>query len=78
MIAALPPSELGTEVMRLVDDQKVTQSSIAAVLGMHRSQLNTKIQGYRKSGRWPMRAARENGLLPAQASRRSDADSPHA
>ncbi|MFD5348594.1 Helicase associated domain protein [Streptomyces anulatus] len=78
VIATLPPSELGTEVMRLVDDQKVTQSSIAAVLGMHRSQLNTKIQGYRKSGRWPMRAARENGLLPSQATRRSGADSPHA
>ncbi|MFJ1778797.1 hypothetical protein ACIOKA_19020 [Streptomyces anulatus] len=30
--------------MRLVDDQKVTQSSIATALGMHRSQLSAKIQ----------------------------------
>lgn len=40
MITALSPSELGAEVMRLVDDQKVAQSSIAAALGMHRSQLS--------------------------------------
>ncbi|WP_371793058.1 Helicase associated domain protein [Streptomyces sp. NBC_01471] len=59
-LASLPPSGLGAEVMRLVDDLKVTQSSIAAALGMNRSQLNTKIQGYRKTGRWPMRAARQS------------------
>ncbi|MFG2613899.1 hypothetical protein [Streptomyces anulatus] len=44
MITALSPSELGAEVMRLVDDQKVTQSSIVSALGMHRSQLSAKIQ----------------------------------
>ncbi|KND26894.1 hypothetical protein ACFYT5_23900 [Streptomyces anulatus] len=36
--------ELGAADMRLVDDQKATQSSIAAALGMHRSQISAKIQ----------------------------------
>lgn len=68
-LTVLPPDRAGQEIMRLVDDLKVTQASIADVLGMHRSQLNTKIQGYRKAGRWPVQrkgsgrrgAVRENG-----------------
>lgn len=66
-IAALPLSELGSEIIRLVEEEKVTQSSIAKALGMHRSQLNHKIQSYRKSGKWPR--PRRVGSIPAQASR---------
>ncbi|MGW8487432.1 hypothetical protein [Streptomyces sp. NPDC055886] len=63
-LVSLPPPELGAEVIRLVEKERVTQSSIAAALGMHRSQLNTKIQGYRKSGKWPTR--RRASSIPAQ------------
>ncbi|MFF5893819.1 Helicase associated domain protein [Streptomyces globisporus] len=63
-LVTLPPPELGAEVIRLVEKERVTQSSIAAALGMHRSQLNTKIQGYRKTGKWPTR--RRASSIPAQ------------
>ncbi|MFD4128027.1 hypothetical protein [Streptomyces globisporus] len=46
------------------EKETVTQSSIAVALAMHRSQLNTKTQGYRKTGKWPTR--RRTTPIPAQ------------
>ncbi|MEU2380318.1 Helicase associated domain protein [Streptomyces misionensis] len=47
--------ELGTAIVRLTDVDGVTQSSIAAALGMHRSYLNTKLKRFRETGEWPDR-----------------------
>ncbi|MEZ7005849.1 Helicase associated domain protein [Streptomyces sp. AD55] len=49
--------ELGTAIVQLIDDEGVTQSSIAAALGIHRSYLNTKIKKFRETGNWPDRRA---------------------
>ncbi|MBZ6128765.1 MULTISPECIES: DEAD/DEAH box helicase [Streptomyces] len=49
--------ELGTAIVQLTDDEGVTQSSIAAALGIHRSYLNTKIKRFRDTGTWPDRRA---------------------
>ncbi|WP_437054924.1 hypothetical protein [Streptomyces sp. enrichment culture] len=43
--------------MQLIDGEGVTQSSIAAALGVHRSYLNTKIKRFRDTGTWADRRA---------------------
>lgn len=48
-------TDLGGEIVRLVDEEKVTQSSIAEALGVHRSFLNTKLKRFRAEGVWPDR-----------------------
>ncbi|MFI2470967.1 hypothetical protein ACH475_32090 [Streptomyces globisporus] len=48
----------------LAEKERVTQSGLAAALDMHRSQLGTKIQGCRKSGKWPTR--RRTNSMSAQ------------
>lgn len=48
-------ADLGGEIVRLVDEEKVTQSSIAEALGVHRSFLNTKLKRFRSEGVWPDR-----------------------
>ena len=55
VLRSLSGNDLGTEVLRLLDEKGVTQSSIAAELGMHRSYLNTKVKKFRHSGHWPDR-----------------------
>jgi superfamily II DNA or RNA helicase len=47
--------ELGALILRLIDGEAVTQSSIAEALGTHRSYLNTKIRQFRDDGTWPTR-----------------------
>ncbi|WP_432124075.1 Helicase associated domain protein [Streptomyces sp. C10-9-1] len=47
--------DLGTAIVRLLDDEGVTQSSIATALDIHRSYLNTKIKKFRETGAWPDR-----------------------
>jgi hypothetical protein len=40
----------------VIDEEAVTQSSIAEALGIHRSYLNTKIRQFRADGTWPTRS----------------------
>ncbi|GAA1011535.1 hypothetical protein GCM10009564_32720 [Streptomyces thermogriseus] len=54
-LQGLTGRELGSAIVRLVDEEHVTQSSIAAALGMHRSYLNAKIKNFRETGDWPQR-----------------------
>ncbi|WTX01046.1 helicase associated domain-containing protein (plasmid) [Streptomycetaceae bacterium NBC_01309] len=55
-LRTLHGTELGTAVLALTDTG-ITQKSIAAALGMHRSYLNIKIRAYRATGAWPSRTA---------------------
>ncbi|MGW5353381.1 Helicase associated domain protein [Streptomyces sp. NPDC004031] len=57
-LTPLAGPELGRAIIDLIDSQAVTQSSIAAALGMHRSYLNTKIKQFREDGTWASRATR--------------------
>lgn len=57
--------ELGAAIVRLIDTEGVTQSSIAAGLGLHRSYLNTKIKKFRETGEWPDRQAARRRQAPA-------------
>lgn len=41
-----------TEIIRLVDEERVTQSSITSALGLDRSQLSAKIKKFRETGIW--------------------------
>jgi len=56
-LRGLTGPELGAAIVRLADEEGVTQSSIAATLGMHRSYLNAKIKKFRETGQWPDRFA---------------------
>ncbi|WP_145503689.1 hypothetical protein [Streptomyces sp. CFMR 7] len=49
-LAALPPEDLDPEILRLVDEENVTQSGIADVLDMGRPALNAQVRAYRESG----------------------------
>ncbi|MGW3563515.1 Helicase associated domain protein [Streptomyces sp. NPDC000941] len=51
----IPAARQGEEVMRLLEEVGITQSSIAAALRVHRSHLNGKIKKYRETRSWPVR-----------------------
>lgn len=48
---------LGAAVVQLVDEEGVTQSSIATALGIHPTYISTKIKTFRETGRWSQRGA---------------------
>lgn len=54
-LRATEAENLGKAIVQLLDEQNVTQSSIAEALGLHRSFLNTKIKRFRQTGRWSTR-----------------------
>lgn len=62
----LTGSDLGAAIVQLIDDEGVTQSSIAAALGTHRSYLNTKIKAFRETGTWPDRRPSRTRQIHAQ------------
>lgn len=51
----LSGTDLAEEVIRLVDTEGVTQTSMSEALGMHRSHLNVKVREYREKGIWASR-----------------------
>lgn len=51
----LLPHQQGPEIIRLVDEEHVTQASIASALDTHPSHLNVKIKKFRETGAWPYR-----------------------
>nr|WP_237532550.1 DEAD/DEAH box helicase [Streptomyces sp. SID8352] len=60
-LQGLTGPELGAAILRLIDNEDVTQSSIAAALGMRRSALHTKLKRFRDTGAWPERARSRTG-----------------
>ncbi len=63
-LAGLPPQALGPEIIRLVDEENVTQSSIADALGTRRSTFNSQVKAYRESGTWPVTSRRLRTVPP--------------
>ncbi|PJE97138.1 hypothetical protein CUT44_14240 [Streptomyces carminius] len=57
-LQALTGTDRAREIVRLIDEHGVTQSSIADALDTHRSYLNTKLKQYRNTGCWAERPRR--------------------
>jgi len=64
-LAGLSGTDLAARIVDLIDNHRATQSSIAAALDIHRSQLNVKLRTYRRNGTWPHRG-RYNATRPEQ------------
>ncbi|MFJ7418006.1 Helicase associated domain protein [Streptomyces uncialis] len=54
-LRALPPGELPTVILRLLDEERVTQSSIADALNLARSAIGLDVRKFRATGHWPTR-----------------------
>ncbi|MFJ5740125.1 Helicase associated domain protein [Streptomyces microflavus] len=74
-LAALPPEELGPEVIRLIEKENVTQSSIADALELPYASLYAQITSYRKSGKWPRARPRPNLTKPFRRVTAAEAES---